>query len=95
MIVDDNVFVATLTLGELKSALMPMMTGNVTVQNTERRYEYGMRGIAKVFGCSVPTAQRLKKSGVIDGAIVQTGRKIVVDVERAIELAGRTKKVTV
>ena len=95
MIVDDNVFVATLALGELKSALMPMMTGNVTVQNTERRYEYGMRGIAKVFGCSVPTAQRLKKSGVIDGAIVQTGRKIVVDVERAIELAGRTKKVTV
>ena len=84
----DNTMVVTMTLGELKAALLPLM-GNVAVQNTERRLEYGIRGIAKIFNCSKPTALRLKKSGAIDGAIVQVGRKIVVDADLALELAGR------
>lgn len=40
-----------------------------------------------VFGCSVPTANRIKKSGVIDKAITQIGRKIVVDADLALSLA--------
>ena len=56
-----------------------------------KKYVYGIVGIAKVFGCSVPTANRIKQSGKIDKAITQIGRKIIVDVELAIELAGRKK----
>lgn len=41
----------------------------------------------KIFGCSIPTANRIKKSGVIDSAITQVGRKIVVDSELALSLA--------
>ena len=44
---------------------------------------------ARVFGCSVPTANRIKKSGRIDRAITQIGRKIIVDADMALELAGR------
>jgi hypothetical protein len=44
-------------------------------------------GIARVFGCSVPTANRIKKSGIIDKAITQIGRKIVVDADLALSLA--------
>ncbi len=40
-----------------------------------------------MFGCSVPTANRIKKSGVIDKAITQIGRKIVVDADLALSLA--------
>ena len=53
----------------------------------EKHYEYGIEGLAKVFGCSVPTANRIKKSGIIDAAIAQVGRKIVVDAELALTLA--------
>ncbi len=53
----------------------------------ERHYEHGIAGIAKIFGCSIPTANRIKKSGVIDSAITQVGRKIVVDSELALNLA--------
>lgn len=53
----------------------------------EKHYEYGIAGIAKIFGCSIPTANRIKKSGVIDPAITQVARKIVIDVELALELA--------
>ena len=49
------------------------------VTDTERKYVYGILGIAKLFGCSLPTANRIKKSGKIDKAITQIGRKIIVD----------------
>ena len=57
--------------------------------DTGRKYVYGILGIAKLFGCSLPTANRIKKSGKIDKAITQIGRKIIVDAELALELAGK------
>ena len=70
------------------------------VTDTEKKYVYGilgiaklfgcsLLGIAKLFGCSLPTANRIKKSGKIDKAITQIGRKIIVDAELALELAGK------
>lgn len=56
-----------------------------------KRLTYGIKGIAETFGCSVPTANRIKKSGIIDDAISQIGRKIVVDVDKALELAAENK----
>ena len=55
----------------------------------EKKYVYGIGGIARLFGCSIPTANRIKKSGRIDRAITQIGRKIIVDADMALELAGR------
>mgnify|MGYP003234085595 CR=1 FL=1 len=46
------------------------------VTDTEKKYVYG-------------TANRIKKSGKIDKAITQIGRKIIVDAELALELAGK------
>lgn len=59
------------------------------VNNTSKKHVYGIAGIARLFGCSVPTANRIKQSGKIDKAITQIGRKIIVDAELALELAGR------
>lgn len=56
-----------------------------------RRLVYGIKGIADTFGCSIPTANRIKRSGVIDDAITQVGRKIVVDADLALELAANAK----
>ena len=55
----------------------------------EKRYVYGLAGIACLFGCSLPTANRIKQSGKINRAITQVGRKIIVDADLALELAGR------
>lgn len=52
--------------------------------NSEKKYVYGIDGIAEIFGCSRPTASRIKKSGRINATIRQIGRKIVVDVELAL-----------
>lgn len=60
-----------------------------TMDTTASKYVYGLAGIAQLFGCSIPTANRIKKSRKIDKAIRQIGRKIIVDAELALELAGR------
>lgn len=50
-----------------------------------KRYVYGLRGIRNLFNVSHPTAQRYK-STFLAPAIMQRGRKIMVDVEKAMEL---------
>ena len=40
----------------------------------ESRYEYGLKGLAKVLGCSVSKASEIKSSGILDEAIIQKGR---------------------
>lgn len=56
-------------------------------EDATKHYEYGIRGIARIFGCSIPTANRIKKSGRIDRAITQVGRKIIIDADLALQLA--------
>ena len=58
---------------------------------SEKHYVYGIAGIAKLFGCSIPSAQRIKSSGKIDDAISQCGKIIVVDAELALELTKNEK----
>lgn len=55
----------------------------------EKKYVYGIKGIAEIFHCSIPTASRIKASHKIDKAITQLNRLIVVDSELALELAGQ------
>ena len=58
---------------------------------TEEHIVYGIAGIAQIFGCSIPTASRIKKSGIINDAVTQVGRKIVVNADKALELAKQNK----
>ena len=73
-----------------RQSLQP--TENKTNQScisSERKYVYGISGIARLFGCSIPTASRIKQSGKISQAITQIGRKIIVDADMALALAGQ------
>ncbi len=55
-------------------------------------YVYGIAGLCKLFQCSKSTAHRIKNSGVIKDAITQTGRKIIIDAELALEKLRSSKK---
>ncbi len=57
--------------------------------DTEKKYVYGIGGIARLFaGAVCPQQTASRKSGKIDRAITQIGRKIIVDADMALELAG-------
>lgn len=55
----------------------------------EKKYVYGIKGLAKLLGCSQATAQRIKSSGKIDQAIFQDGHTIVIDSDLVLELMKR------
>lgn len=71
-----------------KLADSPIQKSEITVSD---KYVYGYAGIARIFGCSTATAARIKTSGKIDAAIKQVGRKIIVDADLALALAGKKR----
>jgi len=54
--------------------------------NSENKYEYGLKGLAKILGCSISKASKIKSSGILDEAIIQKGNIIIIDKKKAIEL---------
>ncbi|MDV2444478.1 hypothetical protein CMV00_11850 [Elizabethkingia anophelis] len=61
-------------------------------KNAEKKYEYGLKGIAKIFGCSVSQANRIKRSGIINEAIIQNGNIIIIETEKALQLLGQKRE---
>lgn len=90
MDIDENTRIIDLTVGEVlelvTNVLQKREPKQEAIETVERRKAYGIAGIAQIFNCSMTTANRIKKSGRIDGAISQHGRIIVVDTEKALEL---------
>ena len=54
--------------------------------NSEKKYEYGLKGLAKMLGCSISKASEIKSSGLLDDAIIQKGNIIIIDKEKALAL---------
>lgn len=54
--------------------------------NEEKKYVYGLKGLARLLGCSRTKASEIKSSGIIDDAIIQNGNLIVIDKEEALKL---------
>ncbi len=54
--------------------------------SSENKYEYGLKGLAKILGCSVSKASEVKSSGILNEAIIQKGNIIIIDKKRALEL---------
>lgn len=57
--------------------------------NHGKRYVFGIKGIQELFNVSHATAQKYK-DGILKDAVFQSGRKIVVDVYKAIELFNKS-----
>ena len=52
----------------------------------KKHYVYGIAGLMQLLGCSRATACRIKASGVLDPAISQQGKIIVIDADLALDL---------
>lgn len=50
------------------------------------RLVHGLDGLCELIGCSKSTAMRVKKSGILDEAIIQKNRKIIIDAEKALKI---------
>ena len=57
----------------------------------ERKLVYGISGLQEFLHCSASTAKRIKASGLLDPAISQVGKTIIIDAEKALELLRKSK----
>ena len=94
--ITDETPIAMLTVGQQKeliySAIRSALGGVKTPEpskESEKRYVYGIAGIASLFNCSYVTACKLKE-GILKPAILQQGRKILCDADKAIELFSKS-----
>lgn len=72
---------------ELLEMFQERISSTATVKKEQPiKYVHGLDGLARLLNCSKSKAQEIKNSGVIDAAVYQTGRKIVVNAEKALEL---------
>ena len=77
---------STLTVGDLRKILRGLQSEeNQEVVKPTGRLVYGLHGIQDLFHCSHKQAQYYKDH-VIQEAVSQNGRKIVVDADRALQL---------
>lgn len=87
---DYNKPIWQLTIGELVEILdsrKPIPEEKTTTENfVGEKYVYGLSGLARLLGCSKNHAGKLKSKGIFDKAIIQNGRKIIIDSEKALEL---------
>lgn len=56
------------------------------------RYEYGLKGLANVLGCSRAKASQIKKSGLLDEAIYQNKHTIIIDRDKVLQILQDSKK---
>jgi hypothetical protein len=79
--IDPNTPIWQLTVGEF----LEISNG----LSSEKKYEYGLKGLAKILGCSVSKASEIKSSGLLDDAIIQNRNIIIIDKEKALSLFGK------
>ena len=89
--VDKETPIWQLTVGEFIELQEEVIRPQTVISQPEKKYVYGIAGIADLFGCSKTTANAIKQSGKIDKAIIQIGRKITVDAELAMSLVGKKR----
>lgn len=71
---------------KLTEGAMLHVVSSLQSQEASQHLVYGIDGLAKFLGTSRSTAQRIKRSGIINDAIAQNGRTIVIDGDMAIRL---------
>ena len=77
------------TLGDLKDLIEEIIVPEHEIEppiEVKKKYVYGLAGLAKLLGCCKATASDIKQSGILDPAISQHGKIIVVDANLALDL---------
>jgi len=88
MEITDNTPIVMLTVGQLKAVIRKEIAESELKQEKRPevvKYAFGLRGIREEFNVSHATAQKYK-DGILKDAVMQIGRKIILDVEKAREL---------
>lgn len=99
--IDSDTPLFHLTVGQLESLIRDSVlkmteelksTFDSSKKDKSKRYAHSLKEFGDALGVSVVTACELKNSGVIDSAVSQWRRTMIIDIDKAIELLSEHRK---
>ncbi len=84
--IDLNKPLWQLTVGEFLEVTKGIEQPPVVVEYKEDEYVYGLNGLAILIGASREKASGLRQSGILDKATHQTGRKLIFNKKKVLEI---------
>lgn len=90
--INDATRVIDLTVGQLEDLTRAWVRSEVATTRAadtslqDKRHVYGLKGLAKLLGCSVTRACQINTSGVIEPALTRLGNLLIFDADLVLTL---------
>lgn len=92
--INDHTRIIDLTVGQaedlfrgwVRSEVESAKAGAAAANAQSKRHVYGLKGLAKLLGCSITRACQINTSGAIAEARTRVGNLIIFDADHVLEL---------
>lgn len=89
--INDATRIIDLTVGQLEDLTRAWVRSEVATakageDHRDKRHVYGLKGLAKLLGCSITRACQVNTSGIIEPALTRLGNHLIYDADMVLEL---------
>ena len=94
--INDATRIIDLTVGQLEVLTRAwvrseMASAKADDDRQDERHVYGLKGLAKLLGCSTTSACKINTSGIIEPALTRLGNLLIYDSDMVLDLIKKHK----
>lgn len=89
--INDATRIIDLTVGQMEDLIRSWARSEIAnakagAPHQDKRHVYGLKGLAKLLGCSITRACQINTSGVIEPALTRLGNLLIFDADLVLSL---------
>lgn len=94
--INDATRIIDLTVGQLEVLIRSWVrseeaSAKADDDRQDKRHVYGLKGLAKLLGCSTTSACKINTSGIIEPALTRLGNLLIYDSDMVLDLIKKHK----
>lgn len=94
--INDATRIIDLTVGQLEGLIRSWIrseeaSAKADDDRQDKRHVYGLKGLAKLLGCSTTSACKINTSGIIEPALTRLGNLLIYDSDMVLDLIKKHK----
>ena len=94
--INDATRIIDLTVGQLEGLIRSWVrseeaSAKADDDRQDERHVYGLKGLAKLLGCSTTSACKINTSGIIEPALTRLGNLLIYDSDMVLDLIKKHK----